>query len=312
MTDRLARLVKRGLALGRSPVLRWGFAVVAITLAVWAIAGRRTEVVAALGRLQARYLVLAAAATAANLVLTGLAWRALLIDLGSRLPLPAAARVFFVGQIGKYVPGSVWPVVVQAELARDHGVPRRRTAAATMVMILLSAATALVVVLAALPFVPQVAEGGFGWTLLLVVPLLVVLHPRVLGPLLDRVLALIGGEPLEQSPSVRGTAIATGWALASWVAAGIQVWLLAVSLGAATSGRTLALAVGGYALAWAAGLVVVIAPAGAGAREVALAAALAPVLDGGGVLVVVLASRVLFSVADLIAAAAGYTLARRP
>jgi glycosyltransferase 2 family protein len=72
-----------------------------------------------------------------------------------------------------------------------------------------------------------------------------------------------------------------------------------------TSKNTWALATAGYALAWAVGLVVVVAPAGAGAREVALAAALAPVLDGGAVVVVVLLSRVLFTVADLAVAAAG-------
>ena len=30
-----------------------------------------------------------------------LAWRALLADLGSPLPLPAAIRVMFIGQLGK-------------------------------------------------------------------------------------------------------------------------------------------------------------------------------------------------------------------
>ncbi len=302
--------VKRVLALGRMPVVRWGFAVLATVLAVWAITSRWDQVVAALARLDVRYLVAAGAATLANAGLTGMAWRALLTDLGSRLPLAAAARVFFVGQIGKYVPGSVWPVVVQAELARDHGVPRRRTAAATVTMILLSMATGLLVVLASLPFVPQVAEGGFGWALLLVVPLLVVLHPKVLGPALNRLLGAIGAEPLDTPPTLRGTAVATLWAVVSWVTAGMQVWLLAASLGAPLTGRTLALGVGGYALAWAVGLIVVIAPAGAGAREVALAAALASVLDGGAVLVVVLLSRVLFTAVDLIAAAAGYGAGR--
>jgi len=304
-------LVTRLVGLGRRPAVRWGFGLLAGALAVWAITSRRHEVSAALARLDLGHLAWAVVATLANIALTGLAWRALLADLGSRLPVSLAARVFFVGQIGKYVPGSVWPVLAQAELARDHGVPRRRTAAATLVMILLSAATALVVVLAAVPFVPELAEGGFGWTLLLIVPLIVVLHPRVLGPGLNRLLGAIGAEPLEHPPTLRGTAIATAWALASWLGAGGQVWQLAVALGAPSSPGTVALALGGYALAWAVGLVIVIAPAGAGAREVALAAALAPVLDGGAIVVVVLLSRVLFTVADLAAAGIGYALGRR-
>jgi len=233
-----------------------------------------------------------------------------LTDLGSRLPLRAAGRVFFVGQIGKYVPGSLWPVVVQAELGRDHGVPRRRSAAATLVLILLSAFSALLMVLITLPFQPVMAENGFGWMLLLVPPLIVLLHPRVLGRVLDRVLRLIGRPPLGEWTSLRGTAVALGWALASWLGAGLQIGCLAVSLGAPRTWHTVALSIGGYALAWAVGLVVVVAPAGAGARELALIAVLSPVLDDGAVVVVVLLSRVLFTGADLTLAGLGLWLGR--
>ncbi len=111
---------------------------------------------------------------------------------------------------------------------------------------------------------------------------------------------------------MRGTAIATAWALASWALAGLQVFLLAVPLGAPATVRTFALCAGGYALAWAVGLVVVVAPAGAGAREVTLAAVLSPVLDRGAVVVVVLLSRVIFSAVDLTLAAIGFSVGRDP
>jgi glycosyltransferase 2 family protein len=307
---RLTGFARRGLQTVQSTAARVTFALVAVGLAVWAIASRREQVVDALLRMQGRWLLVAALATLANLVLTGLAWRAVLTDLGSRLPLRPAARIFFVGQIGKYVPGSLWPVVVQAELGRDHGVPRRRSASATLVLILLSAFSALLVVMATLPFVPAVAENGFGWTLLLVVPLVVLLHPKVLGRLLDRLMRLLGRPPLGEWTSLRGTAVALGWALASWTGAGLQVFCLAISMGAPRTWHTLVIAVGGYALAWAVGLVVVVAPAGAGAREVALAALLSQVLDSGAVVVVVLLSRVLFTGADLALAGLGLTVGK--
>ena len=289
--------------------VRVGFVAVAVGLAVWALWSRWPEVVSAVHRLDARDLVLAALATLVNAVLTGLAWRALLADLGARLPLDVATRVFFVGQIGKYVPGSVWPMIVQAELAKRH-VARRSTVAATFVLLLLSGASALLVVLVTLPLTPDGGDAALRWAALLVVPVVALLHPGVLGRLLDRGLRLVGRQPLEQWTSLRGTAVATGWALLAWVAAGLQVWLLAVPLGAPATWRTLALTTGGYALAWAIGLVVVVAPAGAGAREVALAAVLSTVLDRGAVVVVVLLSRVLFTAADLTLAGIGSTVGR--
>src|SRR4051812_17870811 len=212
-------------AVAGSWVTRVGFVAVAVGLAVWALWSRWPEVVSALHRLDARDLVLAALATLLNAVLTGLAWRALLADLGFRLPFGLAARVFFVGQVGKYVPGSLWPMIVQAELAKRH-VARRSTVAATVVLLLLSGASALLVVLVAFPLTPQGGGATVRWAALLVVPVAVLLYPGLLGRLLDRALRLVGRPPLEQWTSVRGTAVATAWALAAWVMAGLQIWLL--------------------------------------------------------------------------------------
>jgi hypothetical protein len=309
-TGAVHRLVGLGLRVSRSRTVRWGFGLVAVALAIWAGASRRHEVLLALHRLQPGWLALGLLATLGNSGTNAMAWRRMLADLGSRLPLASTARVFFVGQLGKYVPGSVWPMVMQAEMASDHGIARRRTAAATVVTMLVSITCGLLVVLVTLPFVPQIVPPGFGWTVFLVVPLLVVLHPAVLDRVINTALVRLGRDPLEHRTSLRGTAATTAWALVAWLLAGVQVWALAVSLGAPMTGRTLALATGGYSLAWAVGFVVVIAPAGAGAREVALAAVLATVLDRGAVLVVVLLSRVLFTLTDLGLAGLGLSVGR--
>jgi glycosyltransferase 2 family protein len=307
----LLRLAGRALAVVRSRPARICFALVAVGLALWAVGSRWSEVLAAGRRLDPLTLLAAVALTVLNVVAVGLGWWTALADLGSRLPLGPAARIFYLGQLGKYVPGSVWPLVAQAELGRDHQVPRRRTATATFLSMLLGLTTALVLVIALLPVSPGVLPAGFGWVAVLVLPLLVVLHPRVLALGVNRALRLLRREPLERPTTLPGTLRAAGWNLVSWAAAGLQVFVLAVGLGAPADPSTAALAVGGYALAWAVGFVVVIAPAGAGAREVALAAVLSPVLDGGAVVLLVLVSRVLFTVCDLSFAGAAMAAERR-
>ncbi len=67
-----------------------------------------------------------------NIFAAMMAWRSLLADLDSTLPMPVAMRIFFLGQLGKYLPGSVWTVVAQADLGRDHSIPPRRTVAASV------------------------------------------------------------------------------------------------------------------------------------------------------------------------------------
>jgi uncharacterized membrane protein YbhN (UPF0104 family) len=304
-------LAFRTAALAGSRAARAAFVVVTVGLAVWAILASRAEVADALRRLSPDSVWLAAVLTLGNVLLAGMVWRTVLADLGSRLPLRVAARVFYVGQLGKYLPGSVWPVVAQAELGRDYRVPRSRTATATAATLLLSVASALALVVAMLPFVPGLVPRRYAWVQFLLLPMLVALHPAVLGRAINRGLKMIGRPPLERPTSLAGTARAIGWAWGSWICAGLQVWILAVSLGAPLTPRVVALAVGGYVLAWAVGFLVVISPAGAGVREVVLAAVLSGVLDRGAVVVVVLLSRVLFTLADLALAAFGVAAERR-
>ncbi|MBX6168438.1 MAG: flippase-like domain-containing protein, partial [Thermobispora bispora] len=100
----------------------------------------------------------------------------------------------------------------------------------------------------------------------------------------------------------RGVLAACGWALAGWAAYGAHLALLVHGLGA-TGAAAVPLSVGAFALAWCLGLVVVIAPAGAGVREVAIVAALAPVLDQGSAIAAALCSRLVVSIGDLVCAA---------
>ena len=63
-----------------------------------------------------------------------------------------AGKVLFVGQLGKYLPGSIWPMVAQMELGRDYGVPRRRSATVFVLLTALNLASALGTACLLLPF----------------------------------------------------------------------------------------------------------------------------------------------------------------
>lgn len=300
----------------RAPAVRVGFLVVALGLAVAYVVRDREAIAGAWSRLDAFSVVAALLLSLANVALSGASWRAVLADLGSPLPWRAAARVFFVGQLGRYIPGTVFQFVAQAELARDHGVPRRRTGSALAVALLVSMTTASLLVVGVLPVALTGGVPGQEWTRWvrwLTLPLLVLLVPAVLNPLLRLLLRLARQEPLEHPVTWRGLLASAGWALASWAAVGGQVLVLARSVGADGSWDPLhlaALVLGGYALAWIVGFLVVLAPAGAGAREFVLAAVLAPAVGSGGAAVVVLSSRVLLTVADLLLALAALAGAR--
>jgi len=235
-------------------------------------------------------------------------WRVLIGALGSPLPVGASARVMFIGQLGKYLPGSVWPVLAQMELGTAHRVPRHRSASASVLTMLLTLLAGLLVALVTLPFVS--GSTSYWWVFLVAPVLLVCLYPKLLNGVLNRMLRLTRRPPLEQPLAGRAIAGALAWALISWTCYGLQIWLMAIRLGA-PYGTGALLATGGFAFAWCVGFLVVFAPAGAGVRDVVLVAILSPTLGVGNATAVALVSRVLLTVADLITAAVAAGFGRR-
>jgi glycosyltransferase 2 family protein len=299
--------VARRILTGR-PV-RWGFAAVAVAIGGYAVARQWDDVRAALASIGVLAVVAAMASVAVAMLAAMQVWRVLLAALGSPLPARTAARIMFVGQLGKYLPGSVWPVLAQMELGSAHRVPRHHSASASVLTMVVSLLTGLLTALVTLPFVA--GSAPYLWAFLAAPVLLACLHPKVLTYVLGRLFRLTRRPPLEQPLTARAIAISLAWSFGSWLFYGLQIWLLASRLGAA-GGTEALLAVGGFAFAWSVGFLAVFAPAGAGVREVLLVALLSPGLGVGAATAVALVSRVLTTVGDLLAAglAAGYV--RRP
>jgi uncharacterized membrane protein YbhN (UPF0104 family) len=294
---------------GRSRLLRLSFLVAALGLLTAGLVGEWDDVRRDLARIGLGPALAAQACVLLGLGASALSWRAMLAGLGVALPVRTAARIFFIGQLGKYLPGAVWPVVTQMRLGREHGAPRRQVGAATAVYVVLLVVTALLLAAVALPLSSPGAVADYWW-LFAVLPVgLVVLHPRVLGPLLDRLLGLLRREPLPHRLGGRAMAASLGWTLVMWVCYAAHLTVLAVPLGARGTVLPL-LALGAFCLAWAAGPLLVIAPAGLGVREAVLVVAFAPVLDRPGALAVALVSRLAMALGDVGWAAAGAAGAR--
>lgn len=291
-------------------VARVGVLLLAAVLGSVALVRSWEQVQASLGRLGVTALLGSFAAAVAGVAISMLVWRALLADLGSPVPFRRATRVFFVGQLAKYIPGAVWPLLAQMELARVLGVPRRRSAAAFVLTMAVTMAGGVFLAVATLPLLGTDDAAGYRWLLLLTPLVPVALYPPVANRLLGLGFRLIRREPLDRPLTTRGVARAFGWTVLAWTVFGLHIGVLVAELGVPAH-RAIPLGIGAFAVAWCVGPIVMIAPAGAGVREVALVALLAPALGSGGALVVALASRLFLTVADLLLAAAAGLVATR-
>lgn len=295
---------------GRRRAVRVGLGVLALGLFAYYLSGQAGAIADGLQRMSPLTVLGAAVAVVLALLANALSWRAVLRGLGSDLPLAPAARVYLVAQIGKYLPGSVWPVLAQVELARDYAVPRRRSAAAALIALVLGLAVA--VALAAVTLVAAGVEElrGYAWVLGVVPLVAVALHPAVLGRGVDLLARLLRRPPIDARVRGRDLLVAAAWSVVMWVLFGVHIWLLGAGLGLGGADFLL-LAVGAYAAAWVGGFVVLFLPAGAGAREAVLWLVLGTVMSQGDAVAIALVSRALTVLGDGITSGGAALAARR-
>jgi uncharacterized membrane protein YbhN (UPF0104 family) len=311
MADRPAPDFRRWVRAGRAV-----FLLAALGLLGRQVAGDADGLGAALGRIGVGHAVLSLVAAVVGLGASGLAWRSMLAALGSPLPVLAVPPVFFVAQLGKYLPGAVWPYLAQVRLGRQYGVSPARSAAASVLFVVAHCASGAAVAAAVLPWVSPGLTRRFWWALVFAPLLLLALHPRLLLPLLRAAHRLARRGEAPDRLAGRRLGAGLGWLLAVWVCYGASLLALLAPLRTGGLLPGAALSLGGYALAWtvgfaAAAVLVVAAPAGLGIREVVLIALLAPVSSATAATAVALVSRVAQTGGDALWALAGTLLAAR-
>lgn len=238
----------------------------------------------------------------------GWAWTDVLHLLGAPVARGRTLAWYFVGELGKYLPGGVWPVLGRGELARRGGVPGPRAYASVALSLVTLYLAAMLVAVGLLPF--ALGDDGPGATalLLLLLPLgLGALHPKVLGPVLD-VVRRVTKRPLAiDVPPWRGSVTTVLRYVPTWIfnAAGT----VAVAHAVAPDEGGLARIAFAATLSWIAGFLAIAVPAGAGVREAVFLAACG--LPSGLGATVAVATRVLFILVDLGGAAVSAPFVRR-
>ena len=293
-------------------VLRVAIALVTLAAVVYAVVRNWADVSVHLDQISWSTFLWSMLAAAVGTALTMIGWKTLLRDLGSDLHAAPASGVYFVGQLGKYLPGSLWSVLVQADIASHLKVPRRRTAVTGLLALGLSLLTGLLVGLPAASFLLRSDSSGFDWWLLLAIPILVVLCvPRLLNAVIDRTLRTLKREPLERGLSTGAVLRAVAIFISVWIAFGVHTLLLARAVagdGAHPDLTTAAMT--GYALSVSLGTLTIVLPAGLGAREGLLTLILSTAMPTPAAAAVAIMSRFIVTIVDVLAALGGWLYAR--
>ena len=213
-----------------------------------------------------------AAATALVLITYALlieGWRRVLMAWDSHIPFGDAARIWFLSNLGKYVPGNIWSLTAMGVMARRRGLSGIAAAGSSVIMQTVSLATGTTVVMVTgAKLLGQPLLVGVSVTILIVVLLAA---PRFLPPLASWIGGLIGREIAP--PTVPATSIWTAAVAGtlSWLFYGFAFQLFVRGLLGTAPGE-LSSYIAVYTAAYILGFISPIAPAGLGVREVTLAA----------------------------------------
>jgi uncharacterized membrane protein YbhN (UPF0104 family) len=262
------------LAVSRRNLFRaaqWVFAALVLFFAFRALAGQWNQVGARLLHIRFGWeqIVLATFLVLITYALLIEGWRRILSAWDSHLAFRHAARIWFLSNLGKYVPGNIWSLTAMSVMARERGLSGLAAAGSSILMqsVSLATGTAIVMVTSAKLLGQPVLVGAA--VSLLVVGLL--MAPRFLPPLAVWAGRLSGRDIV--TPTIPAASI---WTAAfastlSWLLYGVAFQLFVSGLLGSAPGE-ISSYIAAYSAAYILGFISPIAPAGLGVREITLAA----------------------------------------
>ncbi len=274
---------------------------VAVAFVGQRLASNWDDVTDALSGARPAWIVGAAVLAVAGMTAIAVPWRRALRSVGGDLPMNETIARYYLGEVGKYLPGGVWPVLGRGELARRAGVARVAAYGSVALSLVALYLAAMLLAVAGAPAILG-GDGGDGggdagkyvWILALLPIGVALLHHAVLERLRRAGEKLLRREIRAEIPPWRDSLTLVACYVPAWLFIGTATWAVARGLGQDVGWWDVAPAA---ILSWIVGFLLVPVPGGVGVREAAFAAA-AGTLDPGVAAAVGVVARVMFVAVD--------------
>jgi uncharacterized membrane protein YbhN (UPF0104 family) len=226
-------------------------------------------------------------------------WRAILTGAGERLAYGAAARIWMVSNLGKYVPGKVWQMSAMAMMAREQGVSGVAAAGSSVLSQLVTLVTGFAVTVTTGAGVLPDRRAAIAAVLasvlaLAVMPIGLPIGERLLRRALGRDVTFPRLAPGAFAIAVVGSSI-------GWLLLGIGFYLLGRGLGVVD--LPLPASIAAFVGSYLAGFLALFSPGGVGVREGTMQGILRGLgVPEGEAIVLVVASRLWLTVLEIVPA----------
>jgi len=267
------------------------------------------------------WLILSGALYVVGLGFSSAFWYRLLHTFGQRARMFATMRAYYVGQLGKYVPGKAWALLLRSVLIRGPDVHLGAAAITAFYEVLTSMAAGMLLAVCISIFQPP-SIPGLVWSplysvLLLLCLLALPLVPAIFNRLASRLASRFKASESSKLSSLRTGTLAGGLVLtgAGWLFLSAGLWATLQGVLPEPPGLTAALGLQcavSLSLAYVGGFLAIVVPGGVGVREVILRELLAGLAPAAHVALAVVVLRLVWTAADVIMAAMLYGLPLLP
>ena len=228
-------------------------------------------------------------------------WGAVLKALGYSVPFNEAWIIYFIGNLGRYIPGKLWTIAGVAYMAGKSGIPRVVAGTSAVCAQAYSILSSFVFLILFLIFKGTYTER---FQVLWVLPLPAVLVPvfmipRNLERSLNFLLKKLGRAPITIKYKTPTAIRITFLYLCSWLIFGgaFRLFISAVTGGTVINLLYLA---GAYAVAYILGYVAFFAPGGIGVREGILTVLLTGYVPPGVAAVIAISVRLMITFVEIV------------
>ena len=234
-------------------------------------------------------------------------WKLIVVRLGNPLSYRKSFRIFFLSQLGRYIPGKVWGILGLVYLSGREGITQAVSGASIVLQLILQVVSGVMLFILTLPFWREIPTLSGLYPALVFLPLgLLLLHPTFLGRGFNFALRLVGQKPVDLNWGygyLLGQLLLWG---SFWVIRGLSSYHLIKAI--SNSPPPFPVVTGIFAIAWVAGFVSLLTPSGLGVMEGTLALLLGFYFPLYMATVIALLTRLLRTAGDLICAAIAWKL----
>jgi hypothetical protein len=226
-------------------------------------------------------------------------WQRTVRAWGERLEFGEGARIWFISNLGRYIPGKVWQIGAMGVMAQRAGVSATAAVGSSLVVSIVNVLVGIAVAFAA-------GAGNLGapaWALPLTIAaaVLTIATPWLL-PMATRTASSLLRREIK-APQLPHSAIwiAAGGCAAAWILYGIAFRFLHISVLGATTGNAMH-STAAFTASYIAGFLFLFAPGGIGIRELALQQLLVRfgIAAGAEAWLVVFASRIWLTIIEVL------------